>query len=67
MLLPLLLKEEFLITYFWAPEVDLAAVGAALHSIVTELRHPQMLGFAPLALFKVSAHSWVRRPQRLPT
>jgi hypothetical protein len=38
MLLPLLMKEEFLYKDFWAPDVDLAAVGAALHSIVTELR-----------------------------
>jgi hypothetical protein len=37
-LLPLLLKEELLHTDLWAPEVDLAAVQAALHSIVTELR-----------------------------
>jgi hypothetical protein len=37
-LLPLLLKEELLHTDFWAPEVDSAAVEAALHSIVTELR-----------------------------
>jgi hypothetical protein len=32
------LKEELLHTDFWAPEVDSAAVEAALHSIVTELR-----------------------------
>jgi hypothetical protein len=38
LLLPLLLKEEFLNKDFWAPEVDSAAVGAALHSIVIELR-----------------------------
>jgi hypothetical protein len=38
-LLPLLLvKEELLHTDFWAPEVDLAAVEAALHSIEAELR-----------------------------
>jgi hypothetical protein len=37
-LLPLLLKEELLHTDFWAPEVDSAAVEAALHSIATELR-----------------------------
>ncbi len=40
-LLPLLMKEEFLNKDFWAPEVDSAAVGAALHSIVTELRQHQ--------------------------
>jgi hypothetical protein len=38
MLLPLLIKEEFLTQDFWAPDVDSAAVGAALSSIVTELR-----------------------------
>jgi hypothetical protein len=38
MLLPLLMKEEFLHQDFWAPDVDSAAVGVALHSIVTELR-----------------------------
>jgi hypothetical protein len=38
MLLPLLLKEEFLNKDLWAPEVDLAAVGVALNLIVTELR-----------------------------
>jgi hypothetical protein len=38
MLLPLLMKEEFLYQDFWSPDVDSAAVGAALHSIVTELR-----------------------------
>jgi hypothetical protein len=38
MLLPLLMKEEFLYQDFWSPHVNLAAVGAALHSIVTELR-----------------------------
>jgi hypothetical protein len=38
MLLPLLMKEEFLYKDFWSPDVDSAAVGAALHSIVTELR-----------------------------
>ena len=38
MLLPLLLKEEYLNTDFWASDVDSAAVGAALHSIVTEIR-----------------------------
>jgi hypothetical protein len=38
MLLPLLMKEEFLHHDFWAPDVDSAAVGVALHSIVTELR-----------------------------
>jgi hypothetical protein len=37
MLLPLLLKEEILQKDFWASDVDSAAVGAALHSIVTEL------------------------------
>jgi hypothetical protein len=38
MLLPLLMKEEFLTQDFWATEVDSAAVGDALSSIVTELR-----------------------------
>jgi hypothetical protein len=38
LLLPLLMKEEFLKQDFWAPNVDLAAVGAALQSISTELR-----------------------------
>jgi hypothetical protein len=38
MLLPLLLKEEYLNTDFWASNVDSAAVGAALHSIVTEIQ-----------------------------
>jgi hypothetical protein len=38
MLLPLLMKEEFLNQDFWSPDVDSAAVGAALQSIVTELR-----------------------------
>jgi hypothetical protein len=38
MLLPLLMKEEFLYKDFWAPNVDSAAVGAALYSIVMELR-----------------------------
>jgi hypothetical protein len=38
MLLPLLLKEEYLNTDFWASIVDSAAVGAALHSIVTEIQ-----------------------------
>jgi hypothetical protein len=38
LLLPLLLKKEILQNNFWATEVDSAAVGAALHSIVTELR-----------------------------
>jgi hypothetical protein len=38
MLLPLLLKDEILQQDFWASNVDSAAVGAALHSIVTELR-----------------------------
>jgi hypothetical protein len=37
MLLPLLLKEEYLNTDFWASNVDSAAVGAALPSIVTEI------------------------------
>jgi hypothetical protein len=37
-LLPLLLKDGILQKYFWASDVDSAAVGAALHSIVTELR-----------------------------
>ncbi len=37
-LLPLLMKEEFLNQDFWSPDVDSAAVGAALQSIVTELR-----------------------------
>jgi hypothetical protein len=31
MLLPLLMKEEFLYQDFWSPDVDSAAVGAALH------------------------------------
>jgi hypothetical protein len=38
MLLPLLMKEEFLYQDFWSLDVDSAAVGAALQSIVTELR-----------------------------
>jgi hypothetical protein len=38
MLLPLLLKEEYLNTDFWTSNVDSAAVGAALHSIVTEIQ-----------------------------
>jgi hypothetical protein len=39
MLLPLLMKEEFLHQDLWAPDADSAAVGgAALHSIATELR-----------------------------
>jgi hypothetical protein len=38
MLLPLLLKEEYPNTDLWASNVDLAAVGAALHLIVTEIR-----------------------------
>jgi hypothetical protein len=38
LLLPLLLKTEILQNDFWAIEVDSAAVGAALHAIVTELR-----------------------------
>jgi hypothetical protein len=38
MLLPLLLKDEILQKDFWASDVDSAAVGAALHLIVTELR-----------------------------
>jgi hypothetical protein len=38
LLLPLLLKEEILEKDYWATDVDSAAVGAALHSIVTELR-----------------------------
>jgi hypothetical protein len=37
-LLPLLMKEEFLYKDFMSPDVDSSAVGAALHSIVTELR-----------------------------
>jgi hypothetical protein len=37
-LLPLLMKEEYLYKDFWSPDVDSAAVGAALHSIVTEPR-----------------------------
>jgi hypothetical protein len=38
MLLPLLLKDEILHKDFWASNVDFAAVGAALHSIVMKLR-----------------------------
>jgi hypothetical protein len=38
LLLPLLMKEEFLSKDLWAPDVNSAAVGAALHSIVMELR-----------------------------
>ena len=38
MLLPLLLKEEYLNTVFWASNMDSAAAGAALHLIVTEIR-----------------------------
>jgi hypothetical protein len=42
MLLPLLMEEEeFLSKDFWFPEVDSAAVWAALHLIVTELRQHQ--------------------------
>ena len=41
MLLPLRMKEEFLHQDFWSPNFDSAAVGAALHSIVTELRQHQ--------------------------
>ena len=41
LLLPLLMKEEFLNTNFWAPNVDSAEAGAALHSIVTELKQHQ--------------------------
>jgi hypothetical protein len=37
-LLPLLMKEEFLYKDFWSLDMDSAAVGAALHSIVTDLR-----------------------------
>ncbi len=37
MLLHLLLKEEYLNTELWSSKVDSAAVGAALHSIVTEI------------------------------
>jgi hypothetical protein len=37
MLLPLLLKEEYLNKDFWASDIDTAAVGAALHSIATEI------------------------------
>jgi hypothetical protein len=36
MLLPLLMKEEFLTQDFWATDVDSAAVGDALSLIVTE-------------------------------
>jgi hypothetical protein len=38
MLLPLLVKEEILNKDFWAPEIDSAAVGDALDSIVREIR-----------------------------
>jgi hypothetical protein len=38
MLLPLLMKEEFLYKDFWSPDMDLAAVGAALHLVMRELR-----------------------------
>jgi hypothetical protein len=38
MLLSLLMKEEFLNKDLWAPNVDSAAVQAALHSMVMELR-----------------------------
>jgi hypothetical protein len=41
MLLSLLMKESFLYKDFWYLKVDLAAVGAALHSIMTELRQHQ--------------------------
>jgi hypothetical protein len=37
-LLTLLLKEEYLNTYFWASNVDPAAVGAVLHLIVTQMQ-----------------------------
>jgi hypothetical protein len=32
------MREEFLYQDFWSPDVDLAATGAALHSIMMELR-----------------------------
>ena len=38
LLLPLLLKDEILQRDFWASNVDSAAVGAALHSIVMNRR-----------------------------
>jgi hypothetical protein len=38
MLIPLLLKEEFLNKDLWASDIGSAAVGAALHSIVMELK-----------------------------
>jgi hypothetical protein len=38
MLLPLLVKEDILNEDFWAPDIDSAAVGSALDSIVMELR-----------------------------
>jgi hypothetical protein len=41
MLLPLLIKEEMLNTDFWATNVGLAAVGAAIDSIVMEIRQHQ--------------------------
>jgi hypothetical protein len=41
MLLPLLMKEEMINQDFWAPDIYLVAVGAALNSIVRDLRQHQ--------------------------
>jgi hypothetical protein len=52
LLLPLLLKDKILQNDFWASDVDSAAVGAALHSIVTELRQHRDDSF--FAIFQTS-------------
>jgi hypothetical protein len=51
------MKEESLNTDLWVPDVDSAAVGAALHSIVTELRQQR----------DDSLSAILENPQPLPT
>ncbi len=57
MLLPLVMKEEFLYQDFWADDVDSAAVGAALQSIVTELRQHRDNSLSAI-LATVQAGKW---------
>jgi hypothetical protein len=62
MLPPLLIKEEMLDQDFWAPDINSVAVGAALHSIVRELKQHQ--NDSLLAILEIVASTDLSQQQR---